>query len=89
MNGCAPGLALIERLKATRKWAVRLGGLGIINPKPGRRSTVPRPQTTAPLVEKIVSQAYETPDEALVSSLQQSVRREKNEVLRTKQELSY
>ena len=22
MNGCAPGLALIERLKATRKWAV-------------------------------------------------------------------
>ena len=23
MNGCAPGLALIERLKATRKWAIR------------------------------------------------------------------
>ena len=22
MNGCAPGLALIERLKATRKWAI-------------------------------------------------------------------
>ena len=21
MNGCAPGLALIERLKVTRKWA--------------------------------------------------------------------
>ena len=24
MNGCAPGLALIERLKATRKWAITL-----------------------------------------------------------------
>ena len=22
MNGCVPGLALIERLKATRKWAI-------------------------------------------------------------------
>ena len=22
MNGCAPGLALIERIKATRKWAI-------------------------------------------------------------------
>ena len=22
MNGCAPGLALIERLKATRKWGI-------------------------------------------------------------------
>ena len=22
MNGCAPGLALIQRLKATRKWAI-------------------------------------------------------------------
>ena len=22
MNGCAPGFALIERLKATRKWAI-------------------------------------------------------------------
>ena len=22
MNGCAQGLALIERLKATRKWAI-------------------------------------------------------------------
>ena len=25
MNGCAPGLALIERLKATRKWAIEVG----------------------------------------------------------------
>ena len=41
-------------------------------------------KTTAPLVEKIVSQAHGTPDDAVVSSLQQSVRREKNEVLRTK-----
>ena len=32
----------------------------------------------------IVSQVHETSDDAVVSSLQQSVRREKNEVLRTK-----
>ena len=38
--------------------------------------------TTAPLVEKIVSQVHETPDDTVVSALQQSVRREKNEVLR-------
>ena len=41
-------------------------------------------KTTAPLVEKVVSQANETPHDAVVSSLQQSVRREKNEVLQTK-----
>ena len=27
MNGCVPGLALIERLKATRKWAILSNGL--------------------------------------------------------------
>ena len=41
-------------------------------------------KTTVPLVKKIVSQVHETPDDAIVSSLLQSVRREKNEVLRTK-----
>ena len=41
-------------------------------------------KTTAPLVGNIVSQAHETPDDAAVTSLQQSVRREKNEVLQTK-----
>ena len=41
-------------------------------------------KTTAPLVEKIVLQVHETPDDAVVNSLQQSARREKNEVLRTK-----
>ena len=41
-------------------------------------------KTTAPLVEKIVSQVHETPDDTVVSALQQSVRREKNEVLRTR-----
>jgi len=41
-------------------------------------------KTTAPLVEKIVLQVHKTPDDAVVSSLQQSVRREINEVLRTK-----
>ena len=29
MNGCAPGLALIERLKATRKWAILLTLRGV------------------------------------------------------------
>ena len=28
MNGCAPGLVLIERLKATRKWAIRMEAPG-------------------------------------------------------------
>ena len=41
-------------------------------------------KTTTPLVEKIVSQVHETPDDTVVSALQQSVRREKNEMLRTK-----
>ena len=41
-------------------------------------------KTTAPLVEKIVSQVHETPDDTVVSVLQQSVRREKNKVLRTR-----
>ena len=41
-------------------------------------------KTRAPLVEKIVSQVHETPEDAVVSALQQSVRREKNEVLGTK-----
>ena len=40
--------------------------------------------TTAPLVEKIVSQVHETPDDTVVSALQQSARREKNEVLPTR-----
>ena len=35
-------------------------------------------------MEKIVLQVHETPDDAVVNSLQQSVRKEKNEVLRTK-----
>ena len=41
-------------------------------------------KTTVPLVEKIVPQAHETPDDAVVSSLQQSVHGEKSKVLRTK-----
>ena len=64
---------------------VRLRGLGIVNPS---QDAVLQYQasmkTTAPLVKKIVLQVHETPDDADVSSLQQSVRREKNEVLRTK-----
>ena len=34
-------------------------------------------KTTAPLAEKIASHVHETPDDAVVSSLQQSVRKEK------------
>jgi len=41
-------------------------------------------KTTVPLIEKIVPQAHETPDNAVVSSLQQSVHGEKNKVLRIK-----
>ena len=32
MNGCAPGLALIERLKVTRKWAIPNLILAVITP---------------------------------------------------------
>ena len=64
---------------------VRLGGLGIINPSQDADLQYQASmKTAAPLVEKIVSQAHETPDDAIVSSLQQSVQREKNEVLQTK-----
>ena len=54
---------------------VRLDGLGLINPSQdaGLQHQASM-KTTAPLVEKIVSQAHETPDNAVVSSLQQSVR---------------
>ena len=30
MNGCAPGLALIERFKATRKWATQLTTIDVL-----------------------------------------------------------
>ena len=64
---------------------VRLGGLGIINPSQDADLQYQASmKATAPLVEKIVLQVHETPDDAVVCSLQQSVRREKNEVLRTK-----
>ena len=64
---------------------VRLGGLGIINPSQDADLQYQASmKTTAPLVEKIVSQAHETPDDAVVSSLQQNVRREKTKVLRTR-----
>ena len=63
---------------------IRLGGLGIINPRQDADLQYQASmKTTVPLVKKIVSQVHETPDDAIVSSLQQSVRREKNEVLRT------
>lgn len=57
---------------------VSLGGLGIINPSQNADLQYQASmKTTAPLVEKLVSQAHETPDDAVVNSLQQSVRREK------------
>ena len=52
------------------------GGLGIINPSQDADLQYQASmKTTAPLVKKIVSQAHETPEDAIVSSLQQSVRR--------------
>ena len=66
-------------------WVVRLGGLGIINPSQDAGLQYQASmKTTAPLVENIVSQVHETPDDTVVSALQQSARREKNEVLRTR-----
>ena len=64
---------------------VRSGGLGIINPsRDADLQYQGSLKTTAPQVEKIVSQVHETPDDTVDSALQQSVRREKNEVLRTR-----
>ena len=64
---------------------VSLGGLGIINPSQNADLQYQASmKTTTPLVEESVSRVHETPDDAVVSSLQQSDRREKNEVLRTK-----
>jgi len=63
----------------------RLGELGILNPSQDAdlqfRASM---KTTAPLVEKNVLQVHETPDDAVVSPLQQTVRRKKNEELQTK-----
>ena len=43
MNGCAPGLALMERLKATRKWAImRICVVGAQRVKQGQRRATPR-----------------------------------------------
>ena len=64
---------------------VRLGGLGIINPSQDADLQYQASmKTTAPLVEKLISQAHETPYDAVVSSLHQSVRKKKNKVLQTK-----
>ena len=64
---------------------VRLGGLKLINPSQDADLQYQASmKTTAPLVKKIVLQVHETPDDAVVNSLQQSVRREKNKVLQTK-----
>ena len=61
------------------------GGLGIINPSQDADLQYQASmKTTAPLVKKIVSQAHETLEDAIVSSLQQSVPREKNEMFRTR-----
>ena len=43
MNGCAPGLALIERLKAIRKWVnVLFNSLESANLKEGSKNSYPR-----------------------------------------------
>jgi len=63
----------------------RLGELGILNPSQDAdlqfQASI---KTAAPLVEKNVLQVHETPGDAVARSLQQTVRRKKNEVLRTK-----
>lgn len=64
---------------------VRLGGLGLINQRQDAASHFEASiKTTEPLVNNIIAQAHESPDDASVKSLQQSARRKTNEALQTK-----
>ena len=66
---------------------VRMGGLGLINPRQDAALQYETSiKTTAPLVEKIIAQAYEIPDDSVIHTLQQNARNEKNEVLQAKRD---
>ena len=67
---------------------VRMGGLGLINPRQDAALQYETSiKTTAPLVEKIIAQAYEIPDYSVIHTLQQNARNEKNEVLQAKRDV--
>ena len=62
---------------------VRLGGLGMGNPtNEASHEYTSSVKVTAPLVERIVSQTHQLPDELLVTSLRQAVKSEKAAELR-------
>ena len=66
---------------------VRMVGLGLINPRQDAALQYETSiKTTAPLVEKIIAQAYEIPDDSVIHILQQNARNEKNEVLQAKRD---
>ena len=66
---------------------VRMGGLGLINPRQDAAMQYETSiKTTTPLVEKIIAQAYEIPDDSVIHTLQQNARNEKNEVLQAKRD---
>ncbi len=57
---------------------VRMGGLGLVNPMElASPEYTASTKVTAPLVEQIVSQAHESPDDNTVRSLQQEARKKK------------
>ena len=66
---------------------VRLGGLGVANPSSDANfdytSSV---KVTAPLVEQIVSQVHQLPEDSLIKSAQQEVRAERAKTLEKRSE---
>ncbi|KAK3745771.1 hypothetical protein QZH41_004926 [Actinostola sp. cb2023] len=62
---------------------VRMGGLGFTNPcQEAKQEYTASVNVTTPLVENIISQTNELPDESHTRSLQQTVRREKENTLK-------
>ena len=59
---------------------VRLGGLGLVNPaRTASQEYEASIKITGPLVQQIIKQAHEPPDETEIKTLQASARREKGE----------
>ena len=80
--------AITEHVTTQEEWdllelPVRLGGLGLVNPA---RTTLQEYEAsvkiTGPLVQQIVKQAHEPPDETEIKTLQANARREKDELLK-------
>ena len=66
---------------------IRMGGLSIINPRQEAASQYELSvKTTGPLVDKIIAQAHEIPNDNAIKTLQQNARNRKNEELKTRRD---